>query len=60
MTEDSRNSGRHEQTALSLDDQSDMPKADRGLPWHKPGFHQVGIEDVKIGGTTHADATFLS
>ena len=49
-----------EQTQRSVSGRSDGIQKGPRLPWHTPGFHQIGVEEVKTGGTTHADATFLS
>lgn len=30
------------------------------LPWHKPGYHQIGVEEVKIAGSTILDGPSAS
>lgn len=50
-----------EQAELATPDDSEGSQAGRGLPWHKPGYHQIGVEEVKgPGGSTILDAVTVS
>lgn len=41
-------------------EQAEGMRSGQRLPWHKPGYNQLGVEEVKVAGSTLLDATSAS